>query len=127
MILGKKKAEGAPPANMATIETVLTKREGLTQPLKPNGSVVEKGTPADARWIDLVLGDEGDAASIDVSKVQKVAFTVLLLVIYGAGLFSTLQRTGVVHQFPKVDPGFVALLGVSHAAYLAYKMLPKEK
>jgi hypothetical protein len=127
MILEKKKVQGARPANMAAIEATLARREGLTQPLKPNGSVVEKGTPADARWIDLVLGDEGDAASVDVSKVQKLAFTVLLLAVYGAGLFSTFSAAGVVDRFPEVDPGFVALLGVSHAAYLAYKMTPKEK
>jgi len=126
-ILERKKVDGPSPINMAAITESLRNREGLTQTLSAQGSVVEKMTPTDARWIDIVLGDESDAAFVDVSKVQKLAFTVLLLVTYGAALFSAFAATGHVRQFPEVDPGFLALLGVSHAAYLAYKMTPKEK
>jgi hypothetical protein len=127
LILERKTLEGPSPANMTAITESLHRREGLTQTLRARGSVVEKLTATDARWIDIVLGDESDATVVDVSKVQKLAFTVLLLVTYGAALFSVFAVTSPVKQFPDVDPGFLALLGVSHAAYLAYKMTPKAK
>jgi hypothetical protein len=124
LILERKTLAPTPPSIAAASNALKTVQALSAVPIA-RGSVMQKMAPADARWIDLVLGDESDAAFVDISKVQKLAFTALLLVIYGAGLFSNFAMSGSVKHFPDVDPGFVALLAVSHAAYLGYKMTPK--
>ena len=85
--------------------------------------VLTKQAPADARWIDLIMGDFEGAAYLDVSKLQQLAFTILLAATYGMSLWSTMSGTGPIQSFPKVDDGFIALLAVSDAAYLVDKQV----
>ena len=75
--------------------------------------------------LNLRRGDTEDAAYVDVSKIQQLAFTALVLMIYGAALFGMFGAGREIVKFPDVDAGFVSLLGLSHAAYLAYKAAPK--
>ena len=76
--------------------------------------MVEKPTPQDARWADVIRGDTNDADYVDVAKVQQLAFTVLLIVVYGAALFAALAAVGAggvpkeLTEFPAVDGGFVS-------------------
>jgi hypothetical protein len=86
------------------------------------GRVFIKESPADARWIDLVTGDNEGAAPVDVSKLQKLVFTLVLLITYGGAIWATMA-SGPFKAFPLVEIGFVALLGISHATYLADKQL----
>jgi hypothetical protein len=122
----RQKQQGPAPSRLAAIRTNLAAADGVNAAnVDASGQVVTKGDPADARWVDIIRGDTNDADYVDVSKVQQLAFTVLLLVVYGSALFSLLKVLTVVTKFPPVDGGFVALLGLSHAAYLAYKAAPK--
>ena len=82
--------------------------------------------------MDIIRGDTTAGFSqIDISKVQQLAFTILLVATYAAALYGVMMvdlakfaatpDSVFITDFPPVDQGFVALLGLSHAAYLAYK------
>jgi len=86
-----------------------------------DGRVLVKNSPADARWSDLVLGDYQGFRYVDVSKLQQLAFTLLLISVYGMALRVRMAGTDPIQEFPDVDTGFVALLALSHGAYLADK------
>lgn len=89
------------------------------------GRVYHNAAPIDARWTDLIHGDLEGVAYVDVAKVQQLAFTALLVAVYAGSLWLTMGPTGGpfanIDRFPPIDAGFVALLGISHAAYLASK------
>ncbi|NPU67980.1 hypothetical protein HL667_23465 [Bradyrhizobium sp. 83012] len=123
-ILGEKQ-KGADPSRLQTISANLQKSDTLTAPPDSRGQVVTKATPGDARWLDIIRGDTNDADYVDISKVQQLTFTALLLIVYGSSIFNVLKTMTPVSTFPPVDGGFVSLLGLSHAAYLAYKAVPK--
>jgi hypothetical protein len=95
-----------------------------------DGAVLVKGEPKDARWSDLIIGDYQGAAFVDISKLQQLAFTALIVVVYGGSLWLkfnvVLDPKGLViplHDFPDVSNGLLALLGISHATYLADKQV----
>jgi hypothetical protein len=95
-----------------------------------DGAVFVKESPRDARWVDLIHGDYEGAAYVDVSKLQQLAFTALLIVIYAASIWAELGSAAgksptPILRLPEVDGGFIALLGISHAAYLADKQLAR--
>jgi len=123
-ILGEKQ-KGNPPGRLPAISANLKASDDLATPPDSRGQVVTKAAPEDARWLDIVRGDTNDADTVDISKVQQLSFTVLLLVVYGSALFNLLKAVAPITTFPPVDGGFVSLLGLSHAAYLAYKAVPK--
>jgi hypothetical protein len=90
------------------------------------GRVYQNASPKDARWIDLVTGDYEGAQYIDVSKVQHLVLTMLLLLVYTLALYGALDKTlplsVPIAKFPDISPGMLSLLGISHAAYLAGKV-----
>jgi len=89
------------------------------------GHVLTKANPADARWSDIVRGDDvGNADMIDFSKVQQLYFTLLTLLIFClavANQFASVKASEIITKLPVPDTGFLALLGVSGAGYLVYK------
>lgn len=120
-----KTAAEATIERLSVIDANLKASDGLTQDLRAVGSVIFKGSPMDARWMDIFRGDEADSDYVDMSKVQQFSFTALLLFIYAASVFKALAAPGPLTALPAIDGGFVALLGLSHAAYLGYKVAPK--
>jgi hypothetical protein len=85
---------------------------------------------ADASWADLFLGEEqGNRSSIDVSRLQKLVATLLLVIVYSRlvwhGFSPDTIDGGGSFTMPVVGTGFLTLMGTSHAAYLAYKATPK--
>lgn len=90
------------------------------------GAVVYNAAPGYARFADLFRGDEtGNSTHLDLGKVQMFFFTVVLVVAYVFALaekFPELLAAGA--SFPPLDDGMVALLGISHAGYLAHKAVP---
>jgi hypothetical protein len=98
----------------------------LEKPGKFVGRVYANDSVKDARWINLVMGDYEGAAHVDISKLQHLALTMLLLLIYGLALWGVIDigltpQRGPVSAFPPISAGFLSLLGISHAAYLADK------
>lgn len=93
--------------------------------------MLDKRTDADhAGLMDIFLGEEVDNRhTVDVSRLQQVIFTLLLLVTYAFALGARFASLGTgeppSYDMPPVDATFVGLLGLSHAAYLTAKGLPK--
>jgi hypothetical protein len=77
-------------------------------------------------------GDEvGNTAYLDLAKVQMFYFTVILGVAYVATLVPSLARLRTdpasVGELPALSEGMVALLGISHAGFLASKGVDHTK
>lgn len=98
------------------------------------GSIDRNVTPAEASWADLFLGEEvANRDVVDISRLQKLFVTVLLLVTYIRLLWVAFGGWWGANGYdmPNVSDqqngqGFLWLLGISHAAYLAYKATPKS-
>jgi hypothetical protein len=97
-------------------------------PATTEGQVIKYQSPADARWSDMLTGDEtANGAHLDLGKVQMFFFTLVLVVAYAVALGSLfLHTSGKIGAFPVLDAGMIALLGISHAGYLANKAVPRS-
>ena len=95
------------------------------QQLAARGLEVVNKSPTDARWSDLVEGEEtGNGAHLDLGKVQNLYFTLVLVVVYVATLASSFLDGKPIEEFPPLDDGMLALLGISHVGYLGLKATP---
>ena len=93
------------------------------------GQIVVYTRPEEAGWSDLFRGEEtGNAAQLDLAKVQMFYFTLILVVVYAAALGAVFAGNSVrIGEFPALDPSAVALLGISHAGYLTNKAVRHSK
>jgi hypothetical protein len=107
----------------STTVAAVAHEQALTASPHFEGDVMVKADPKDARWIDLIRGDNDGSEHIDISKLQQLAITALLVTIYGVSLWRMMLGVANIDEFPDIDVGFVALLGMSHAAYLADKQV----
>lgn len=90
------------------------------------GKVDRRSSPAGASLTDIFRGDEvGNNLSLDVSKVQQLAISLLLLGIYAGMVYRELGLHPTMSDLPKLQESLVQLMGISHASYLAYKAAPK--
>jgi hypothetical protein len=82
---------------------------------------------AEAGWADLYLGEEvANRYVVDVSRLQKLIVTVLLVLAYLIYLWKGFSPSGSGQlEMSAVDRTFLSLLGISHGAYLASKATPK--
>ncbi|MDQ3818692.1 MAG: hypothetical protein M3362_13575 [Acidobacteriota bacterium] len=97
-----------------------------TTKVDAQGQIIVNNSPEEASWADLFKGDEvGNAAFLDLGKIQMFYFTLIVWFAYAVALASYLKSiTGKLTAFPDVDPGMLALLGISHAGYLMNKAVP---
>ena len=96
-----------------------------TADIPNNGQVMGNVSVADASYIDLFTGDDvSNFDSPDIGKIQQFLITLLLLSVYGAAVVSSFIGAGARYSLPAIDNGFIWLLGVSNASYLAYKAAP---
>ena len=105
-------------------------KEGVdTKKLASKGQIVVNTALEGARWSDLFKGEEsGNAAQLDLSKVQMFFFTLILVLAYAVALGTALTGAEAkIDNFPALDPGMVALLGISHAGYLVHKAVPHSQ
>lgn len=122
------KAGGAASLDLAT--RTATQLGDHPTDLAPVGQLYGRCDPARARWLDMLRGEETcNAAATDPSKVQQFLMTVMVLGLYGAGLWSFFASApaagaGVVQALPDFSPNMLWLIGLSHAGYLAYKAAP---
>ena len=73
----------------------------------------------------MLRGDEvGNADSPDLSKVQQLFISLLLVGIYGVAVINTLAGSEKITELPPLHEKFVWLMAISHASYLAYKAAP---
>lgn len=95
---------------------------------KPKSVILENRGFEDARWGDILKGDEsGNGAAIDVGKIQMFFFTFVLVVTYGAAIFNLLATTKPITGLPPVDEGMNVLLGISHTAYVSNKAVSHSR
>jgi hypothetical protein len=85
-----------------------------------------------ARWTDLFTGEEtGNAAHMDLSRVQMFFFTLVSLITYGVALGGMFVHPDVftkgVTAFPTMPEGLLTLIGISHTGYLASKAMPTSQ
>lgn len=102
--------------------------------IDPTGGVFGRTHPSLARWMDMFRGEDiSTAASPDLSKIQQFLLTLLVLGVYVAALLVMFLRQeatlifppgGTSASLPPISEGFIWLLGISHASYLAYKAAP---
>jgi kumamolisin len=117
----KKAAPNAPPPPV---------NPQIGQPTQ-QGLMDANVSPTEASWADLYLGEEvANRNTVDISRLQKLVITILLVMTYVQMLWGDLgtKLAGGAKGFnemPQVDSSFLWLLGISHAAYLAYKATPK--
>ena len=109
-----------------------TKEELVRQGMRKNtilaqGSIVVWKWPRCARLSDLFQGDQiAGAAQLDLGKIQMFFFTLALVFTYVVALAAEFSNAaGPVHSFPALGESMVALLGISHAGYLANNAVPR--
>jgi hypothetical protein len=90
------------------------------------GQILVNQSPKDAGWSDLFKGDEvGNAAHLDLGKIQMFYFTLIVWFSYAVAISSQFASDSAkIAEFPDVSAGMVALLGISHAGYLANQAVP---
>ena len=82
----------------------------------------------DASLVDMFEGEEvGNAAYLDLAKIQMFFFTVVIGFAYVVSLAKVMQAPETVGELPKLDPGLIALLGISNAAHLTSRGVDKTK
>lgn len=87
-------------------------------------------SPKDARITDIFEGDElGNTAYLDLSKVQMFFFTIVALIAYAVNIYQFMADNTPenLESFPALSSGLVAILGISHAAYLGNKSIDHTK
>lgn len=96
--------------------------------LDVDGLVVTYISPEFSRWADLFKGEEaGNAAVVDLGKLQMFFFTFVLVLGYGAAVAAAFSREGPLRALPAVEEGMNILLGISHTGYLANKAITHSR
>lgn len=125
--LSVKTGAAAMPADMEKGQALAAERQNVdAASISAEGKLLIKETPDDARLSDLLLGEEvGNAGAIDIARLQMLAITVVVWLVYCVTLLrDMLSDTPLVPKFPTFDDTLLALLLVSHAGYLTGKVVP---
>jgi len=122
---------GKPPSDaekkeMDRLKEELKRQNMPESKIETQGKIVIWKWPEDARPADLFQGDEvGDAAHLDLGKIQMFFFTLILVLTYAAALSqSFMNPPAFIHELPPVSGGMVGLLGISHAGFLMNSAVP---
>lgn len=108
----------------------LTEKQGRDVSTLDNvGLILINNQPNEATVSDLFAGEEtGNGAHLDLGKIQMLYFTLILVLTYAVTLGSVLASNIVrISELPALDPGMIALLGISHAGYLVHKAVPHSE
>lgn len=121
-ILGNKRDKKPEPQELERTIGEL-KRQGYTAvDDRPHSLLIRNTDPRAARWGDLLKGEEaGNAATVDLGKMQMFFFSFILVVSYATAIAAGFEGTGLVSTLPAVEDGMNTLLGISHTGYLANK------
>lgn len=129
LIKNSKKSEKPNDEETAKTKRALESQGVDTSHVRAEGKILVNETPEDASWTDIFKGEESsNGANLDLAKIQMFFFTLVTWSVYAVALGNLLRKavqghTGIT-AFPDVDGSMVALLGISHAGYLANKAVP---
>ena len=103
-----------------------------TPAVATQGSVVSYTDAESTGWADLLRGEEtGNAAKVDLGKLQLLYFTAVAVGIYSAGILTAFAAsaagTTAPLQLPALGAGIVGVLALSHAGALGYQAAPHAK
>jgi hypothetical protein len=122
---GETRSE-AETKELARMKEELARQKVPPDTIDTQGKIVIWKWPEDARVADLFQGDElGNAAHLDLGKVQMFFFTVVLVLTYTVALARVfIHVSSPITELPPVDEGMVALFGISHAGFLMNNAAP---
>ncbi len=123
LLLSSKTAQGPDSKTIDKAAKALNEQAADIQ-ANSQGQLYSNTNVSDASLTDMFQGDEvGDTAYVDVSKVQMFYFTVIALIAYAYAVYSAMTNIYPQEGFamPIPSDALVALLGISHAAYLTSK------
>jgi hypothetical protein len=130
LIKTNKKNEPKPTKAEERIEKLAENHGVPASRVHAVGVLAVNDDPKDASFADMFKGEEIDNFTyLDLGKIQMFYFTLLLWFVYAAALLVML-KSGIkpgaakISAFPDLDSGMIALLGISHAAYIANKAIP---
>lgn len=93
-----------------------------------SGVVLRNDSPDDARWGDLLKGEEsGNASVVDLGKLQMFFFTFVLVVTYGVEIARIFDSSVAATALPQIDNSMNMLLGISHTGYLSNKAVSHSR
>lgn len=129
LIKSTKTAKKPNEAERTSTFNLMAKEGADTKKLASKGQIVVNTTLEKARWSDLFKGEEsGNAAQLDLSKVQMFFFTLILVIAYAAAIGTAFTGTELkIDSFPVLHSGMVTLLGISHGGYLVHKAVPHSQ
>lgn len=79
---------------------------------------------SEAKFTDIFEGDEtGNEKYVDMSKVQMFFFTIISALSYIVLLFRDFLANTIPVGLPSLPEGLIAILTISHGAYLTYKIV----
>ena len=117
---------------MATKKNV--SEDDMNKKVGSQGLVISNNDPSDASLADMFDGEEtGNGANLDLAKLQMFFFTLVVVFAYAVVLRDTFaaaapgQANAAIAGLPALSQGIIALLGISHAGYLAHKVVPLSK
>ena len=128
-LIDKEKATKDRDAKKKALEAVESE---LADILATQGLLHKNADPSEARWVDLFRGEEiSNFKLVDMSKVQMLFFTVVIIAAYAAAISGVLRdlnalRTSAFIAFPGFSESLNFLLGISHGTYLSVKTIDQR-
>ena len=136
-----RKAEELAEAAYLNLQNVTKERDAKKKALEEaeaelkaideaQGLLHKNTDPGEASWVDLLRGEEiGNYKLVDMSKVQMLFFTLVVIVAYATAVSNMLGDLGTLVgrsslSFPEFNDTLNALLGISHGTYLSVKAVP---
>jgi hypothetical protein len=128
LIKSTKETKQPDGAEKAGTFKLLAAQRGITD-FETKGLIVVNTKPENASWSDMFGGEEtGNAAHLDLAKVQMFFFTIILVLTYAVALGKMFyEMPDVIKDLPNLSSGMTTLLGISHAGYLTNKGIPHSE
>lgn len=128
IVNANKAGKRTPPTAVADAQANLDDEAGNFTAAQ--GVMYKNKDISDANVGDLFQGDElADAHTTDVSKVQMFFFTIVSAVVFlgtADAMFTNMKSIGDV-LIPQLPENLIALMGISHAAYLGNKAVTRTQ
>jgi len=128
LIIGPKKQKPPDGNQVENTFQLLVKQGESKEELSHQGVIFVNKDISAARWTDIFTGEEvGNAAHVDLSRLQMFFFTVVLGLEYSLLLYEAIHafptvvlKDGILY-LPSLSPGMNMLLLISHGGYLTAK------
>lgn len=128
IVHANKAGKPTPPSAVSEAQTSLGDDAGNFTAAQ--GVMYMNKDASDASVGDMFQGDElADAHATDLSKVQMFFFTIVSAVVFlgtADAMFTNMKSIGDV-LIPQLPENLIALMGISHAAYLGNKAVTRTQ